>query len=89
MREAHREAGAPHPDFRLTPALDDALQAADELGYPSFLNDAGIGQPVCLQVNSEEDLRDVFPRALTGISQMSQFRNEGITDVLGPNTPPC
>ncbi|QTC48373.1 ATP-grasp domain-containing protein (plasmid) [Pantoea ananatis] len=87
MREAHREAGAPHPDFRLTPALDDALQAADELGYPVILKPTlGSASQFVYKVNSEEDLRDVFPRALTGISQMSQFRNEGITDVLGPNT---
>lgn len=87
MREAHRKAGAPHPDFCMTPTLDDALLAADKLGYPVILKPTlGSASQFVYKVNSVQELTDVFPQAQIGISEMSQFRNEGITDVLGPNS---
>lgn len=87
MREAHREAGAPHPDFRMTPTLDHALKAADELRYPVILKPTlGSASQFVYKINTAQDLKEAFPKALTGIAEMSQFRNEGITDVLGPNS---
>ncbi|MEE4483769.1 hypothetical protein V2T44_12525 [Serratia ficaria] len=37
MRESHRASQAPHPEFRLTPTLPEALDAAATLGYPVIL----------------------------------------------------
>jgi biotin carboxylase len=34
QRERFRETGVPHPDDRVCRTFDDALEAADELGYP-------------------------------------------------------
>jgi biotin carboxylase len=87
MREAHRAGHAPHPEFRLTPTLPEALDAATALGYPVILKPTlGSASQFVYKVNSPDELEAVFPNALVGINEMSQFKNEGITDVLGPNS---
>lgn len=87
MREAHRAGNAPHPQFRLTPSLTEALQAADEFGYPVILKPTlGSASQFVYRANTPQELEEYFPQALSGIQQMSQFKNEGITDLLGQNT---
>lgn len=87
MRNAHRAGKAPHPDFRLTATLPEALDAASALGYPVILKPTlGSASQFVYRVNNSQEMEEFFPKALTGISEMSQFKNEGITDVLGPNS---
>ncbi|MBU9809434.1 ATP-grasp domain-containing protein [Rahnella sp. SL6] len=87
MREAHRDGLAPHPAFHLTPTLHDALQASFELGYPVILKPTlGSASQFVYKINSPAELEEIFPKALAGINEMSQFKNEGITEFLGPNS---
>ncbi|MGV7963199.1 ATP-grasp domain-containing protein [Photorhabdus tasmaniensis] len=87
MREAHRAGQAPHPKFRLTPTLTEALQASELLGYPVILKPTlGASSQFVYKINNSRELEDVFPKALIGINEMRQFKNEGNTDVLGSNS---
>lgn len=87
MRDAHRTGNAPHPEYRLTTTLAMALDAADELGYPVILKPTlGSASQFVYRVDNSLEMKEFFPKALIGISEMSQFKNEGITDVLGPNS---
>jgi biotin carboxylase len=87
MREAHRVSKAPHPAFRLTPTLMAALDAASELGYPVILKPTlGSASQFVYRVDNSGEMKEFFPKALIGIGEMSQFKNEGITDVLGSNS---
>ena len=87
MRDAHRTGHAPHPEYRLTNTLAMALDAAAELGYPVILKPTlGSASQFVYRVNNSLEMKEFFPKALAGISEMSQFKNEGITDVLGPNS---
>lgn len=87
MREAHKVGEAPHPEFRLTPTLIEAVVAAEQFGYPVILKPTlGSASQFVYKINNKKELEDVFETALTGISKMSQFTNEGITDLLGVNS---
>jgi hypothetical protein len=87
MREAHHAGQAPHPEFRLTPTLPEALEAAAVLGYPVILKPTlGSASQFVYRVDTPQQMAEFFPKALIGITEMSQFKNEGITDVLGPNS---
>lgn len=87
MREAHRSAGAPHPEFSLADNLQDALNAAENIGYPVILKPTlGSASQFVYKIDSAEEMKASYPKARDGIITMSQFTNEGITDLLGPNS---
>lgn len=87
MRKAHRDAGAPHPEFRKADSLEDALAAARAIGYPVILKPTlGAASQFVYKIDSAEALSEAYPRARAGITGMRQFTNEGVTDLLGPNT---
>ncbi|MCS3769223.1 hypothetical protein HNP12_003330 [Aeromonas hydrophila] len=87
MRDSHSKGGAPHPHYKLTPTLSDAACAAEEIGYPIILKPTlGSASQFVYKINCLQELEDIFPKALNGINEMSQFKNEGIVDVLGPNS---
>ena len=60
-----REAGLPVPDNRVVSSADDALKAAQRIGYPVVVKplDASQGRGVTIDVRDEAEVREVFPLA--------------------------
>lgn len=87
MREAHSNGNAPHPDFSLADSLDEAFTAAQRIGYPIILKPTlGSASQFVYKIDTPEELAEAYPKARAGIKDMSQFINEGVTDLLGPNS---
>jgi biotin carboxylase len=71
MRRAHKRGAAPHPIFRLVSTLDEALEAAGVVGFPAILKPTlGAGSQFVYKINSEEELREIYPKAFSGIQTM-------------------
>ncbi|MGH8886543.1 MAG: ATP-grasp domain-containing protein [Egibacteraceae bacterium] len=86
MRQAHERGGAAHPRFRFVTDSDDALQAAEEFGYPVVLKPTlGAGSNFVFRVDTPAQLRERFSQAADGIQQMLWFTMEADGLDLGPN----
>jgi cyanophycin synthetase len=59
-------AGLPVPLSETVDNVDDAVRAANRIGYPCVVKplDGNHGRGVCLDLRSEQDVRDAFPIAL-------------------------
>jgi cyanophycin synthetase len=59
-------AGLPVPLSETVDNADDAVRAANRIGYPCVVKplDGNHGRGVCLDLRSEQDVRDAFPIAL-------------------------
>jgi len=86
MREAHAANHAPHPAFKLVNSMEDAIEAAQLIGYPVILKPTlGSASQFVYKISSDEELTNAFDTASSGIHTMSQFTNEAIIKNLGPN----
>jgi biotin carboxylase len=74
MRQAHEKGAAPHPAFRFATGLEDALAAADEVGYPAIIKPTlGAASNYVFRVDSAGEMRVRVPQLLDGIKRMSWF----------------
>lgn len=85
MRLGHRQAGAPHPEFRLVTTLPEALAAAGEVGYPAVLKPTlGAASNFVFRVDGPEQVRELFPLADEGSRSMPAITAEVDGLDLGP-----
>src|SRR5256885_6919200 len=71
MRQAYERAGVPIPAYRFVTALDDALAAGAEFGYPCILKPTlGAGSHHVYRVDSPEEMEQRFTTAIVGIQSM-------------------
>lgn len=86
MRQAYEKAGVPIPAYRLVPELSDALQAAEDFGYPVILKPTlGAGSHFVFRVDTPEEMAERFAQAAGGIQQMFWVNSEADGVDLGPN----
>lgn len=86
MRQAYERAGAPIPSFRLVESLGQALEAAEEFGYPVIVKPTlGAGSHLVFRVDSPEQMSDRFPQAADGIKNLFWANSEADGVDLGPN----
>jgi biotin carboxylase len=86
MRQAHERGGAPHPSFRFTPTVEDAVAAAGDFGYPVILKPTlGAASNFVFRIDDEGQLRERYAQAAAGIGRMSWYRMEAGGVELGPH----
>ncbi|GAA0241076.1 ATP-grasp domain-containing protein [Saccharothrix mutabilis subsp. mutabilis] len=86
MRRAHEKGGAAHPDFRFAADVQDALQAAEDFGYPVILKPTlGAGSYYVFRCDDPDELRERFAVAAEGIRDMPWVATAADGIDLGPN----
>ena len=86
MRRAHARGGVPHPDFRFVTDVADALEAAEEIGYPVVLKPTlGAASNFVFRIDTPAQMERRVPQAAAGIQEMSWFRMEADGIDLGPH----
>lgn len=86
MREGHRSAGTPIPDFRFVPDVETALAAAEEFGYPVILKPTlGCSSNYVFRVDDAERLRLRFEQASAGLGLMTWYAMEADGIDPGPH----
>ncbi len=87
MREAHREHGAPHPEFARCDRLEDALRFADRVGYPVVIKPTlGACSEHVYRVDNPQQLARRFVQAQNGNNRHSYRYAEAECDEIGPHT---
>lgn len=85
MRQAHQQAGAPIPKFRLVTSLDEALAAAEEYGYPCVLKPTlGAASNFVFRIDDAQEMAARYADAVDGLSRMSWYLMEAEGMDLGP-----
>lgn len=86
MRQAHQRAGASHPQFRFVEGVGEALEAAEDFGYPVILKPTlGAASNFVFRIDSSDELLCRLPQAAEGIRTMTWFDMEADGLDLGPN----
>lgn len=87
MRLAHAASDAPHPQFARCDTLDQALAAAETIGYPVILKPTlgALAQHV-YKISAPEEMEKRFASAMEGSKSYSFSRFEAKSDDIGPCT---
>ena len=86
MRQAHEQAGVPHPRYRLVTSLDEAVATAGEFGYPVVLKPTlGAASDFVFRVDDAEEMELRYKITVEGMTHMSPYLREARGLDLGPN----
>src|SRR5207244_12994639 len=86
IRQAHHQAGATIPSYRLVTDLGEALAAAGAFGYPAVLKPTlGAASNFVFRVDSEQELERRFNQAVAGIGKVHWITSEVEGIYIGPN----
>lgn len=86
MREAHERGGVPIPKFRFVQGLAAALRAAEDFGYPVILKPTlGAASNYVFRADSQDQMRERYGQALTGLGRMTWYAMEADGLDLGPH----
>lgn len=86
MRLAHQRSGAPHPNFRLCYSIEQALVAAEEIGYPVIIKPTlgGNAEHVHL-IRNQDVMREQFAVIWDAYRNHSYSHHEADGIELGPD----
>jgi biotin carboxylase len=86
MRQAHEQAGVPHPRYRLVTSLDEAVATAGEFGYPVVLKPTlGAASDFVFRVDDAEEMELRYKITVEGMTHMSPYLREARGLDLGPH----
>jgi biotin carboxylase len=86
MRQAHEQAGVPHPRYRLVTSLGEAVATAAEFGYPVVLKPTlGAASDFVFRVDDAEEMELRYKITVEGIGHMSPYLREARGLDLGQN----
>lgn len=87
MRLAHQAGGAPHPNFARCDTLEEALAAAETIGYPVILKPTlgALAQHV-YKISGPSEMESRFAAAMEGSKSYSFSRFEAESEDIGPCT---
>lgn len=86
MRQAHQTRHVPHPKFELVFTLDQALDAAQKIGFPVIIKPTlGAGSEHIYRIDVLEQMKMHFYAVLEGLQVHSFANNEPYLEDRGPN----
>ncbi|MDQ2814653.1 MAG: ATP-grasp domain-containing protein [Actinomycetota bacterium] len=86
MRQAHEQAGVPHPRYRLVTSLDEAVATAADFGYPVVLKPTlGAASDFVFRIDDPEEMALRYKITVEGMQHMSPYLREARGLDLGPH----